>query len=138
MPTVNKYDQAQQAASGSFSTGTVTRNKTLTTTDATATVIDASPAIAVGQAVMIRGGVVGKKSDGTATIDAQVSGSARRQSAGNVTLVGTPLVVAREDSAGTPAVTFNANTTSQQLEIKVAGIAAETWQWESNLEITVI
>lgn len=138
MPEVHSDDQIQKGSSGSFSTGTVRRNKILTTSDATATVIDASPAIAVGQAVMIRGGVVGKKSDGTATIDAQVSGSARRQSAGNVTLVGTPLVVAREDSAGTPAVTFNANTTTQQLEVKCAGIAAETWQWESNLEITVI
>lgn len=131
-------DIVNKGASGSYSTGTVRRNKTLSTADATATVIDASPVIAVGQAVMIRGGVVGKKSDGTACIDAQLSGSARRQSAGNVTLVGTPLVVAREDSAGTPAVTFVANTTSQQLEIKCAGIAAETWQWESNLEITVI
>lgn len=138
MPTVNKADQCQNAASGSWAGGTCRRNKTLTTTDATATVIDASPVIAVGQAVMIRGGVVGKKSDGTAAFDAQVSGSMRRQSAGNVTAVGTPLVVAREDSAGTPAVTFVANTTTQQCEIKVAGIAAETWRWESSLEITVI
>lgn len=138
MPKVLKTDLVQQAPSGSYLTGTVRRNRTLQTTDATATVIDLSQTIAVGQTVMIRGGVVGKKSDGTAAIDAQVSGCARRQSAGNVTLVGTPLVVAREDSAGTPAVTFNANTTSQQLEIKVAGIAAETWQWESNLEFTVI
>lgn len=138
MPTEVRADQILKASSGSYATGTVKRNKTLVTSDATATVIDASPVIAVGQAVMIRGGVVGKKSDGTAAIDAQLSGSARRQSAGNVTLVGTPLVVAREDSSGTPAVTFVANTTTQQLEIKVAGIAAETWNWESNLEITVI
>lgn len=138
MTTAIRDDQVNMARSGSYGTGTVRRNKTLTTTDATATVIDASPVIAVGQAVMIRGGVVGKKSDGTAAIDVQVSGSARRQSAGNVTLVGTPLVVAREDSAGTPAVTFVANTSAQQLEIKCAGIAAETWNWESNLEITVI
>ena len=130
-------DQVQRAASGSYGTGTIRRNKTLQTADATATVIDASPTVAVAQAVMIRGGVVGKKSDGTAVIDAQVSGSARRQSAGNVTVVGTPLVVSRTNGV-TPAVTFNANTTTQQLEIKVAGIAAETWQWESNLEFTLI
>lgn len=135
--TVFRDGTIQKASSGSYGTGTIRRNKTISTSDATATVIDASPVVALAQAVMIRGGVVGKKSDGSAAIDAQVSGSARRQ-AGNVTLVGTPLVVAREDSAGTPAVTFVANTTTQQLEIKVAGIAAETWQWESNLEITVI
>ncbi len=130
-----------QPDTGSTKTGTEKYSKRMSTADATATVILSVP-VAVGDAVLITGSIVGKKSDATAAIMQQITGGARRQSANNVVLVGTPAVtgatMVQEDSGGTPAVTYVANTTAQTLEIKVAGIAAETWSWEGNFEVTKI
>lgn len=127
-----------QPDTGSTKTGTEKYSKRMSTADATATVILSVP-VAVGDAVLVHGTIVGKKSDATAAIMQFINGGARRQSAGNVALVGTPSVtIVQEDSGGTPAVTFVANTTAQTLEIKVAGIAAETWSWEGNFEVTKI
>lgn len=131
----NRDSSVQWASAGSFKTGTINRNKKLTTTDATATVIESFP-VAVGDVIQISGYLAGGKSDATAALDCNFAGGARRQSAGNVTLVGTPLATVREDSTGAPTVAFNANTTTQELEIKVTGIAAETWNWEGTFFIT--
>lgn len=125
-----------RVSSGSFSTGTVEVNRKVTTTDATATVIYSIP-VAVGEAVQVSGFLLGRKSDATAAIGCNFSGEARRQSAGNVTVVGTPLATIRESTANTD-VTWVANTTDQTLELKVTGIAAETWVWEAHILATKI
>ena len=139
--SVHKDKKVYQVSTGSYKTGTEQYNRKIETTNATATVILSIP-VAVGDAVLIMGSIIGKKSDTTAAIMQQINGGARRQSAGNVTLVGTPAVtgatMVQEDSGGTPAVTYVANTTDQALEIKVAGIAAETWSWEGNFKVTKI
>jgi len=122
---------------GSSGFGTQKLSKRLSTTDATATNIYAV-SVAVGEAVAITVRLVGKKSDATAAFGSQGLCEARRQSAGNVTIVGTAVTTAREDSAGTPAITFNANTSTQQLEVKCTGIAAETWLWEAHIEVTKV
>jgi len=122
---------------GASGFGTMKFSKKLTTTDATATVIYAV-SVAVGEAVGITVRLLGKKSDATAAFGSQGLAEARRQSAGNVTIVGTAVTTAREDSAGIPAITFVANTSTQQLEVKCTGIAAETWLWEAHIEVTKI
>lgn len=123
-----------QPSTGSLNGGTVRGAGKVTTTDATATVIYSTPAVAVGEAIIVKASVIGKKSDGTAAAVNFVWGGFRRQSAGNITLVGALTGTAQEDSAGTPVITIAVNTTAQTAEVKVTGIAAETWLWEAMVE----
>lgn len=128
------YNKVQGSQNG----GSYTVNATVTTADGTATVILAVPC-AEGEAVQIRGSVLGCLADESAALSSFICGGARRAAAGNVTAIGTPSVTSQEDhGSGTPAVTFNANTTSQELEIKVTGIAAEAWRWEGNFTVTKV
>lgn len=122
---------------GSRGSGTDVMNKTLTTTDATATIIHAVP-VAELQAVAITVRLCGMKSDATASYGSQGLSEARRAAAGNVTIVGTSVTTAREDSVGTPAISFVANATTQTVDIKCTGIAAETWYWEAHIEVTTV
>lgn len=122
-----------QAASGSYNGGLKRENKTVATADATTTVIWASPVVAVGEAITVRGMLVGKRTDGTAGTQAIFDAAARRQSAGNVTLVGAATVTIKESNASTN-VTLTANTTNQTLDLSVVGIAAESWVWEVHSE----
>lgn len=108
--------------------------KALVTEGATATVIDA---VEVGEdeQVAVRVVVMGHKDNHADAIVASFVGGGLRAEGGNVEATGTVTVTALEDSSGTPAVTFTANTTDQTLEIKVAGIADETWNWTSQVEV---
>lgn len=137
MTTVMRGKQVLAGTSGSYNGGTVRENFILSTPDATATVIAYIP-VAVGEAAGIKAFIVGMKSDASASLVRDLTWAVHRQSAGNVTSGGAAQGVDLEDSPGAPAVTVNANTTAQTAEIKVAGIAAETWHWECHLIYTKV
>lgn len=122
-----------RAGSGSYNGGYKRECKTVATANATTTVIWASPVVAVAEAIAVRGILIGRKSDGTAATQAVFDAAARRQSAGNVTLVGSATVTIKESNVSTD-VTLTANTTNQTLDLSVVGIAAENWVWEVQAE----
>lgn len=103
----------------------------LTTTNATATTLVRVP-VAEGTAVTVSGFVTGMKEDASAALGASYRATARREDAGNVTLVGTGTVDSEEDSGSSPAVSIAVDTTSQELWVQVAGVAAETWYWRAD------
>jgi hypothetical protein len=124
------------AAGGSLNGGTVKKAARVTTADATATDIIAIP-LAEGEAIVLTGFLVGCQSDQSNAITAHFEACARRAAAGNVTLVGTPACRILEDDTNTN-VTVNADTTAQTLDVRVVGIAAETWRWEAKYEYTKV
>ena len=135
MPTVRRDAQTQIADGGSYAGGTLRKNAKVTTTDNTATVILSIP-VAVGDVFSVLGQVDGKLGAATGASVTFVSGAARRQSAGNVALIGTPTATIQEDATNAPAASWVANTTDQTLELKVTGNTSETWIWEGTFFIT--
>lgn len=100
----------------------------VTTTDATATNIlsVACPiSTTLGVWVQIVGKKVGANADGIVSQKFQ----AVTNNAGTVAVVGTTGGSDVENASGTPAVTIVANNTADTIEVKVTGIAAETWAW---------
>lgn len=137
MPTVLADGITYVAPNGSYGTGWIPVVKRVATADATATVLWASPAVAEGKVIMVQGKLVGRRSDATASTSAIFDGSARRASAGNLTVTAAATVTIKESNAAT-AVTFTANTTPQTFDLAVTGIAAENWVWEVQLEYTIL
>ena len=119
-------------ASGSYAEGAQHFNVILETTTATVTKIVGLP-LAVLEAGVVEATVIGMRSDATAGIFRHIVGGFRRQAAGNVTSIGTASGTDVEDSAAAPAVTIAANTTTQEIELRVAGVAAETWRFEAHV-----
>lgn len=108
----------------------------LQTTNATVTEI-AAISLAEGEAITVFGLVTGSKSDLSAAIGGNFTATFRRAAAGNVTIVGSATYNSQEDSSGTPAFTVVADTTAQTVSIRVAGIAAETWNWITNFSYAI-
>lgn len=115
------------------------RTGVVRTTNATATTCVVSDVVPASNCIMFRGIVAGKKdgatADGTGSF---FSGAATRNGSGNLTAVAAATVTTIENSAGTPAVTILYNTTLQQVEVQVAGIAAENHVWIAMIEWVVI
>jgi hypothetical protein len=76
------------------------------------------------------------KTDASAGLAHRVLNFGRRATGGNVT-VGTTNSQLVEDSAGSPLLTLTANTTAQTVEVKVTGVASETWHWEVEIQYCV-
>lgn len=133
MTTLNHHPVKLVATGGSKKEGLVSFGKTVTTTDNTATDIHAIP-LSEGEAIHVRVTVVGKIADLSAAAGNHAWVVARRAAAGNVTIVGSSQGTTQEDSAGTPAIAFAADTTNQTVDIRVTGITAETWTWECSGE----
>lgn len=109
----------------------------LTTTDATATVIftKACPvSTTLGVWVQVIGKKVGANADGIVSQKFQ----AVTNNAGTVAVVGTTGGSDVENASGTPAVTIVANDTADAIEVKVAGIAAETWAWVAKITVAQV
>lgn len=105
------------------------------TTDATATApTGASVDIAEGEVIWVRAIVTGRIADLSAAIGGTVEGVFRRATGGNVTLVGSLTSTQQEDSAASPAFTLVADTSNQQVDVQVTGVASETWNWQIELE----
>ena len=126
-----------QGSSGSQADGTLHFNAVLETANATVTKIVGIP-LAVLEAGVVEALVIGFKTDATAGIFRHICGGFRRAAAGNVTSIGTATGTDVEDSAAAPAVTIAANTTTQEIELRVAGVAAETYRWEAHVSFTKI
>ena len=98
------------------------------TTDATTTDI-ATINLSTGEMVWIKAYVGGAKSDHSEAIGVEIFACARRQSAGNVVLLGANVSNIIEDSTGSPTVAIVADTGNQTIDIRVTGIAATTYNW---------
>jgi hypothetical protein len=133
MTTVHKDEKVFQGSGGSLNGGLVCDNFTISTADATATVIKRIP-LAQGEAVIVRAFVAGKKTDLSAVAGINQWAVFRRAAAGNVTLAGSVQGTTVEDSAGAPVIALSANTTAQSVDLSVTGIAAESWKWEARVE----
>ena len=131
---INKDVQVEKTNTDGRSTGKVRKDAFARTTDATATTIISVP-VPILSGIQLRVSVLGVKDDGTECIGSEIIARARRQSAGNVTLVGTNTAVGTaEDSAGTPTVVVNANTTTQALDVVVTGEASKNILWTACVE----
>lgn len=97
------------------------------TTDATETTL-ASVLCNAEEMVTIHAMVNGFVSDFDEAVAANVFASARRDTAGNITLIGTPLVQVVEDAPGEPTILVDADTGTQTIRIRVIG-EASTYNW---------
>lgn len=128
------FDFRDRELTGYSNTNLIKRQNGVTTTDATATTILSIP-LAEGEAVMVCARVLMNRSTAAEGAYFNVEAAFRRASAGNVTQISTTgALVSKEDSSGSPSVAFNANTTSQTVELKVTGEAAKTFYWLANYE----
>lgn len=111
--------------------GLNSKTYSVSTTDATATVI-ASVAVPSGWAIAMNFFVVGMQDDATDAFAATGVGAATN-AAGTTAAKGTPLYRIVESNAATD-VAFNANDTDDVYEIKVTGVAAENWAWTAYVD----
>lgn len=108
---------------------------TTTTTDDTETTA-LSVAVAEAEAVLLKAQVTALRDDYSEMYWATLNAGARRASAGNVTLVGTPTVDSDNDSSGTPAVTADVDTGSQTLRVRVTGESSKNFIWTVHYMLT--
>lgn len=133
---MNKDIQVDKMNTDGRTTGRVRKDAFVRTTDATATTALSLP-VPLASGIIARVSVLGVRDDGSEGIGSEIIARARR-AAGNVTLIGTNTAVGTaEDSAGTPTVVVNANTTSQALDVVVTGEAAKNFLWTVCVEYTV-
>jgi hypothetical protein len=129
-----KDPQVKKMNTDGRSSGKVFKDAFVRTTDATATVAFSIP-VPVLSGVQAKISVIGVKDDGTEGIGSEIITRARRANAGNVTLIGANTAVGTaEDSAGTPTVVVNANTTTQALEVVVTGEVGKNILWTVGAE----
>lgn len=123
------------STSGWSGAGMTEQQAVVTTTDATVTT-GLSVAVAAGETVLVRGIVLGAENAHAASgsVMATIIGGVRRASAGNATLVGTPLYQVVEGAAGTD-VALDADTGTQTARIRLTGIAATTINWLCHVEV---
>jgi len=136
MTTVRRDITRTVALNGSHNGGSYPFGKSASTSDATTTALIVIPLLE-GEACVFSGHIIGCQSDETDGATAHFEGGARRAASGNVTLIGTPAVRILESDAATN-FTVTANTTDQQVEINVIGIAAESWRWEGFVTVTKV
>lgn len=110
---------------------------TVQTTDATVTDI-ATIALAEGDAITVRATITGAIADYSAALGVVLSATFRRATGGNVTLVGSVQGTVQEDSASAPTATLAADTGNQTIDIRVTGVAAQTWNWSVRYETLVV
>jgi hypothetical protein len=96
------------------------------TTDATVTTVD-SFVLNEGEAVTVKGTVTGAQSNQTNAVGGDFLLEARRQSGGNITLIGVPIVNVNSSSAAT--FTVDVDVATQSIRVRVTGVAAITYNW---------
>lgn len=89
----------------------------------------ATISLAEGEMLWVKALVGGAKSNHTEALGGEIFACARRQSGGNVTLLGSNITNIIEDSAGSPSIDIVADTGNQTVDIRVTGIAATTYNW---------
>lgn len=108
-------------------TGLVQFSATVSTTDATTTKIASIP-LAEGECIKINASVSGFQDDLSDASSADIEVVAVRATAGNVTIKGTSGNRIVESDASTN-FTVTADTTNQNVDINVIGIASQNWKW---------
>lgn len=98
------------------------------TTDATETTI-ASVLCNEEEMVGIQGIINGISSDFDEAITATFLAAARRDTGGNIVLVGTPSFQLVEDSMGDPSVNIDVDTGTQTIRVRVTGEVGITYNW---------
>ena len=108
-------------------TGLVQFSATVSTTDATTTKIASIP-LAEGECIKINASVSGFQDDLSDASSADIEVVAVRATAGNVTIKGTSGNRIVESDASTN-FTVTADTTNQNVDINVIGVASQNWKW---------
>jgi hypothetical protein len=106
---------------------------TVTTTDATPTLLYALPLLA-SQAVEIEVSIIAGQSDYSTAIGGKFSSVGRRAAMGGAVVCGSPQGNLMYDSAGNPTVTFTAS--GNNINISVTGVAATTYNWRGVIRTT--
>lgn len=107
---------------------------TLQTTDGTLTTLVSIP-VAAAQGVVIRGAVIGKRVGTTDSISAEFYVGASR-AAGNAVQLGSGVL--NKDPTSTEDVTFDVDTGTQSVRIRVQGINPETYNWKVTYNYIVV
>lgn len=104
------------------------------TTDATSTTAVAVP---VTEKMVLHLNImgVGTRDDFTDSLVIFEQSGWRRASGGNVAAFGSANRFESHDSGGAPTVLASADTVNQTIDINVAGIAAQNWQWHITIEV---
>jgi len=103
------------------------------TTDATVTTLFSLP-LAELQSGTLKGTIIASTPDHTNTVSGDFLIGARRASGGNVTLVGA--VVANINSSSAATFTCDVDTGTQTMRVRVTGVAATTYNWNTHVEWT--
>ena len=127
--------QTIKTHNGYTNSGMVNETYVVSTTDNTATVIASIPA-PVGYACSARFPVMGIQDDATDAVCYTGIGCCTNN-AGTTAMKGTALYQVVESNASADCA-FNANDTSDTLEIKVTGITAENWAWQCQVQYSFI
>lgn len=98
----------------------------------------ATIAIDEGEMIWVKAYIGGAKSDHTEALGAEIFACARRQSGGNVVLLGSNISNIIEDSAASPTITIAADTGAQTIDIRVTGVAATTYNWVCSYQFSKI
>jgi len=122
------FNQFGGISTGYTGTESFTRQAAVQTTDATVTDI-ATIAVAEDEAFVVEGRIVAIEDDGSESVGGTFMGVFRRDTGGNVTLVGSVTTDVQHDSGGAPTFTLAADTTNQTIDIQVTGVAATTMNW---------
>jgi hypothetical protein len=112
-----------------------TQERTVTTTDATATEIW-SREIPPNSVAHVIASVVGLRSDFAAAAGYTRFMSFRRTGTGAVTAIGTATTISQEDDAAWD-VTVTAGATTGEVAVNVVGVAATTISWTASVTILV-
>jgi hypothetical protein len=128
---------ATKTHSGYANSERIVESRSLNTTDATVTTIF-TRAVPLSSILAVQAFVVGKKNGANADGIVSFKYQAVTNNAGTVAVVGTTGGSDLENASGTPAVTIVANDTTDSIEVKVAGIAAETWSWVAHIESVIV
>ncbi|TXH49868.1 MAG: hypothetical protein E6Q97_21450 [Desulfurellales bacterium] len=108
-------------------TGLIQFSATVSTTDATTTKIASIP-LAEGECIKINASLLGFQDDLSDASATDVEVVAVRAAAGNVTIKGTSGNRIVESDSNTN-FTVTADTTNQNVDINVVGVASQNWKW---------
>lgn len=125
---IHKAGTESRGFTSSNHTGRTHKSFLQSTTDATATTVYSIP-IAELEGAFVEVEAVCLQDDATEIGRSQVTSAFRRAASGNVTEAGSPTAVNVDDSAGSPAATLVANTSTQKVDVKVTGVASTNYTW---------
>jgi hypothetical protein len=108
-------------------------NKTVTTTNASATTILQIANVGINSTFRISGEIAGRKSDFSAAYTCSFEALCRRGASGNLILVSSAIVNPMHDSVtGTPSASIA--VVSPHCNVSVTGVTGETWVWDVELK----